>query len=86
MLISWREGKGKKERERDAYESECCDASRLPIAEVRSRGLARWESCRRVVVAVVVGVIWKMPKYKEMHTFYKIWACLKFPEMLICQK
>ena len=32
-------------------------------------GLARWKNCRRTVV---VGVIWKMPKYKEMHTFSKM--------------
>ena len=39
-----------------------------------ARAPARWESCRRavVVVVVVVGVIWKMPKYKEMHTFSKM--------------
>ena len=37
------------------------------------------------VAAAAVAVIWKMPKYEEMHTFPK-WACLKFPEMLICQK
>ena len=55
--------------------------------------VGRWawsgqKNCRRAVAAAtaaVVGVIWKMPKYKEIHTFPK-WACLKFPEMLICQK
>ena len=31
------------------------------------------------------AVIWEMPKYEEMHTFPQM-ACLKFPEMLICQK
>ena len=36
-----------------------------------ARAPARWESCRRAVV-VVVGVIWKMPKYKEMQTFSKM--------------
>ena len=38
------------------------------------RALARWESCRRaaVVVVAVVSVIWKMSKYKEMHTFSKM--------------
>ena len=36
-------------------------------------GLARWKNCRRAAAAVVVvGVIWKMPKYKEMHTFSKM--------------
>ena len=39
-------------------------------------GLARWKNCRRVAVAVAVaaavGVIWEMPKYKEMHTFSKM--------------
>ena len=33
-----------------------------------ARALARWDSCRRAAV----GVIWKMPKYKEMHTFSKM--------------
>ena len=36
-----------------------------------ARALARWKNCRRVVVAVV-GVIWKMPKYRKMHTFSKM--------------
>ena len=43
-------------------------------------GLARWKNCRQTVAAVVVvvvvvvgvGVIWKMTKYKEMHTFSKM--------------
>ena len=34
-------------------------------------GLARWKNWHAVVV-VAVGVIWKMPKYKEMHTFSKM--------------
>ena len=27
---------------------------------------------RAAAVAAAVGVIWKMPKYKEMHTFSKM--------------
>ena len=36
------------------------------------RGLAIWNSCRRAAVVAAVGVIWKMPKYKEIHTFSKM--------------
>ena len=36
-----------------------------------ARALARWKNCRRVVGAVV-GVIWKMPKSRKMHTFSKM--------------
>ena len=36
-------------------------------------GLARWKNCRRAAaVAAAVGVIWKMHKYKEIHTFSKM--------------
>ena len=39
--------------------------------------VGRWawpgqKNCRRAVAAVAVGVIWKMPKYEEMHTFSKM--------------
>ena len=37
-----------------------------------ARALARWDSCRHVAAVVVVGVIWKMSKEKEIHTFSKM--------------
>ena len=43
------------------------------------------ESSWDVAAAVAAAVSWKMPKYRKSTLFPK-WACLKFPEMLICQK
>ena len=37
-----------------------------------ARALPRWTNCRRVVAAAVVGVIWKMPKYRKIDTFSKM--------------
>ena len=34
-----------------------------------ARGLARWKNWR---AAAAVGVIWKMSKYREMHTLSKM--------------
>ena len=38
-------------------------------------GSGQMENCRRAATAIVVGVIWKIPKYQEMCAFSKMGIC-----------